>query len=190
MLFFTAFDFTSITSHIYNWALFLLWLSLFILSGAISPLFSSSILGTYQSGELIFHCHLFLPFHTVHGVLKARILSGLSFPSPVDHVLSELSTMTRQSWVALHGMAHSFIELDKAVVYMIILVSFLWLKDYRVQWSVGFHLIGNEGEGIYRKVIFDLNLEISVEYWEVNMLGKVTQLNLTGLCRNRNTWAG
>ena len=38
-----------------------------------------------------------------------------SFPSPVDHVLSEISTMTHPSWVALHGMAHSFIELDKAV---------------------------------------------------------------------------
>ena len=29
------------------------------------------------------------------------------------------------SWVALHGMAHSFIELDKAVVHVIRLVSFL-----------------------------------------------------------------
>ena len=37
--------------------------------------------------------------------------SGLPFPSPVDHILSELSTMTHPSWVALHGMAHSFIEL-------------------------------------------------------------------------------
>ena len=27
--------------------------------------------------------------------------------------------MTRPSWVALHGMAHSFIELDKAVVCVI-----------------------------------------------------------------------
>ena len=41
------------------------------------------------------------------------------FPSPVDHVLSELSTMTRPSWVALQGMAHSFIELDKALVHVI-----------------------------------------------------------------------
>ena len=39
--------------------------------------------------------------------------SGLSFPSPVDHTLSELSTMTHPSWVALHGMVHSFPELDK-----------------------------------------------------------------------------
>ena len=39
--------------------------------------------------------------------------SGLLFASPVDHILSELSTMTFLSWVALHGMAHSFIEPDK-----------------------------------------------------------------------------
>ena len=43
ILFFTASNFTSITSHINTWVLFLLWLSLFILSGIISPLFSSSI---------------------------------------------------------------------------------------------------------------------------------------------------
>ena len=42
----------------------------------------------------------------------------------MDYVLSELSTMTHPSWVALHGMAHSFIELDKAVVHVIRLVSF------------------------------------------------------------------
>ena len=51
--------------------------------------------------------------------------SGLAFPSPVDHILSELSTMTRPSWVSLHGMVHSFIELDKAVVHVIRVVSFL-----------------------------------------------------------------
>ena len=34
----------------------------------------------------------------------------------MDHILSELSTLTHLSWVALHGMAHSFIELDKAVI--------------------------------------------------------------------------
>ena len=54
--------------------------------------------------------------------------SGLPFPSPVDHVLSELSTMTHPSWVALHGMAHSFTELEKAVVHVISLVSFLWFS--------------------------------------------------------------
>ena len=51
--------------------------------------------------------------------------SGLLFPSPVDHVLSELSSLTRLSWVALHDRAHTFSELDKAVVRVISLVSFL-----------------------------------------------------------------
>jgi len=39
--------------------------------------------------------------------------SGLPSPSPVDHVLSKLFTMTRASWAALHRVAHSFIELCK-----------------------------------------------------------------------------
>ena len=43
----------------------------------------------------------------------------------MEYVLSELSTMTHLSWVALHSMAHSFIELDKAVIHVISLVSFL-----------------------------------------------------------------
>ena len=47
---------------------------LFKLSGLISPLISSSILGTYRPGECLFQCPIFLPFHTVLGVLKARIL--------------------------------------------------------------------------------------------------------------------
>ena len=68
--------------------------------------------------------HVFA-FHTVHGVLKARILKWFAIPSPVNHIFSELSTMTRPSSVALHGMTYSFIELDKAVVRVIRLVSFL-----------------------------------------------------------------
>ena len=59
------------------------------------------------------------------GFSREECLSGLLFPSPVDHVLSELSTMTHPSWVALHDMAHSFIELGKVVVHVISLVSFL-----------------------------------------------------------------
>ena len=43
VLSFAAPGFTSISSHIHNWALFSLWLHAFILSGIISPLFSSSI---------------------------------------------------------------------------------------------------------------------------------------------------
>ena len=78
--FFTASDLTFIISHTTNWALFLLWLCLFILSGAISAVFSSSILCTSQPGEFIFQCPIFLLFHTVHGVLKARVLKWLSIP--------------------------------------------------------------------------------------------------------------
>ena len=61
------------------------------------------------------------------GFSRQEYWSDLPFPSPVDHILSELSTMTHSSWVALYGMAHSFTELDKAMVHVIRLVSFLWL---------------------------------------------------------------
>ena len=63
--------------------LFLLWLHVFTLSGNISPPTFSiiSILGTYWPGEFIFQCPVFLPFHTVHGVLKARILKWFAFSS-------------------------------------------------------------------------------------------------------------
>ena len=120
----TAANFTFTTRHIHNWALFLLWLSLFIPCGAISSLFSSSILGTYQPGEFIFQYHIFFSFHTIHGVLKARILKWFAIPFSVDHILSELSTMTCPSWMTLHGMAHNFIELDKSVIHVIILGLF------------------------------------------------------------------
>ena len=102
ILFFTASDFTSISSPIHNWALFLLWLHLFIVSGVISPQISSIILGTYQPENFIFQCPIFLPFHTVHGVLKARILkwfavlfcSGLHFVRTLHHDPSVLGDPT------------------------------------------------------------------------------------------------
>ena len=49
-------------------------------SGVITPLISSSILGTYRPGEFIFQYLIFLPFHTVHGVLEARILKWFAIP--------------------------------------------------------------------------------------------------------------
>ena len=69
----------------------------------------------------------FCLFILVMGFSRQEYWSGLPFPSPEDHILSELSTMTRPSWKALQGMAHGFIELDKAVVHVISLISFLWL---------------------------------------------------------------
>ena len=78
-------------------------------------------------GSSSFSVLSFCLFLLFMGFSKQEYWSGLPFPSLEDHVLSELSTMTCPSWVALHGMAHSFIELDKAVVHVIRLVSFLWL---------------------------------------------------------------
>ena len=61
--------------------------------------------------------------------------SGLPFPSPVDHVLSELSIMTYPSWVALLGTVHGFIEFqkplhqDKAVILEGVSYMYVHLTD-------------------------------------------------------------
>ena len=85
--FFTAWDVTSITSHIHSWTLLLFWLCLFILSGVISPVFSGSVLDTYQPGEFIFQRHIFLPFHTVQlwqtMTNLDRILNSVTLPTKV-----------------------------------------------------------------------------------------------------------
>ena len=81
---------------------------------------------TTDPGSSSFSVISFCFFILFMGFSRQEYWSGLPFPSPVDHILSELSTMTCPSWVALHGMAHSFSELDKAVVHVIRLVSFLW----------------------------------------------------------------
>ena len=123
-----ASDLASITSHIHSWVLFLLWLCPFILSGVICPLISSSILGTYWPGEFLFQYPIILPFHTVHGFSRQEHWSGLPFPFPVDHIYQNsppwLSTICL-GWP--YRAWFSFIELDKAVVHVIRLTSFLWL---------------------------------------------------------------
>ena len=112
ILLFTASDFASITSHIHIWVLFLLWLRPFVLSGVISPLISSSIVGAYRPGEFLFQCPIIFPFVLFMGLSRQEYWSCLPFPSPVDHFLSELSTVTCLSWVALPSMAHSYIQLS------------------------------------------------------------------------------
>ena len=64
---------------------------------------------------------LFIPFM---GFSRQEYWKGLTLTSPVDHILSELSTLTCLSWMTPLDMAHSFIELVKAVVHVIRLVSF------------------------------------------------------------------
>ena len=65
---------------------------LFILSAVISPLFSSSISGTYRPGQFIFQCPIFLLFILFMGFSRQEYWNSFQFPSPVDHILSELST--------------------------------------------------------------------------------------------------
>ena len=61
------------------------------------------MLGTYQPGEFIFHCPIFMPSQSVYGVLKARILrwfailffSGPRFVRTLHHDPSVLGGPTR-----------------------------------------------------------------------------------------------
>ena len=61
---------------------------LFILSGVIPSLISSSM-GTYHPREFLFWYPIILPFHTVHGVLKARILKWFATPLTVAMKLKD-----------------------------------------------------------------------------------------------------
>ena len=103
------------------------------LSGSVSSFFlelflcSSPVayLGTYKPG-FIFQCLVFLPFHTVHEVLKARILKWFAIPFSSGPLSVRL--LHRDPSVLggpTHSMAHSFIELDRAVDCVVSLVSFL-----------------------------------------------------------------
>ena len=60
-------------------------------------------------GSSSFSVVSFCLFILFMGFSRKECWSGLPFPSPVDHILSELS-MTHPSWMALHCLAHSFIE--------------------------------------------------------------------------------
>ena len=62
-------------------------------------LFPSSIVGTFQPGRLIFHCHIFLPSHTVQGVLQARIPECVAISFFRGPHFSELFMGTQPSWV-------------------------------------------------------------------------------------------
>ena len=139
----------------------------FILSGAISnfpPLFPTSILDTYQPGGVIFWYHIFLPFHTVHGVL-ATILVWFAIPSSHGPRLSELSTMTHPSWVALHSMARSFTELYQPLHHEKAVIDegkfILQLKKKAKQGDVAFgdgqgaYLDWVDREGLFVEVTFD-----------------------------------
>ena len=77
-------------------------------------------------GSSSFSVLSFCLFILFMGYSRQEYWSGSPFPCPVDHILSDLSTMTRPSRVAPQAWL-SFFELDKAVVPVIRLASFLWL---------------------------------------------------------------
>ena len=62
-----------------SWVLFLLWLHPFIPSGVISPLISSSILGTYRPGSSSFSVLSFCLFILFMGFSRQEYWSGLPF---------------------------------------------------------------------------------------------------------------
>ena len=103
--------------------------------GSISSLFLELILqwspvaywAPTNLGSSSFSVLSFYLFMLFMGLSRQEYWSGLPFPSPVDHVLSELSTMTHPSWVALHSIGSWFHWVRQGCVHVIRLVSFLWL---------------------------------------------------------------
>ena len=104
ILLFTASDLASITSHIHNWVLFCFGsIPSFILELFLhwSPVayWALSLLGS-SSFSILSFC-LFIQFM---GFSRWAYWSGFPFSSPVDYILSDLSTVTCSSWVAPQGM--------------------------------------------------------------------------------------
>ena len=130
-------DFTSITSHIHNWALFIL--SLFILSGVISLLFFSSILGTYQPGVFIFQRPIFLPFHTVHEVLKARILTWFAIPFSSGPRLVRTLHHDLHGGLTQHGSWFHWVRQGCGPCDQLISFLWLWFSFPRIIQSMRFY---------------------------------------------------
>ena len=132
--------------EVYQLQKHLRFLCLIILSGVISLLFSSSMLGTYQPGEFLFQFPIFLPFHTVHGVLKARILKWFtvsfsseprSWISLVAQMAKHLPTM-RETWVRSLGQEDP-LEKEMATHTSILAWRIPWMEE-----SGGLHSVGSQ----------------------------------------------
>ena len=77
-------------------------------------------------GSSSFSVLSFCLFILFMGISRQEYWSGLPFPSPVDHVCqNSLPWPIHLGWPYREWF--SFIELDRAVIHVISLVSFLWL---------------------------------------------------------------
>ena len=123
ILLFTRSGLASITSHIHNWVLFFLWLHPFLLSGVISPLICSKWVPTNLE-SFSFSILSFCLFILFMGFSRQEYWSGF-------HSLLQWTTFCQTSppWPIHLGWPNtawlSFTELDKAVVCVIRLASFL-----------------------------------------------------------------
>ena len=96
-------DFTFTIRHIHSWALFLLWpassflLELILLSSPVAYWTPANLGGS--SFSVIYFCLFILLME----FSKQERWSDLPIPSPVDHVLSELSTTTCASCLTRQG---------------------------------------------------------------------------------------
>ena len=96
------------------------------------------------------------------GFSRQEYRSGLPFPSPVDHFLSDLSTMTRPSWVAPWAWL-SFIELDKGVVLVWLdwlvfcsMVSVCLPSDTLLQHLPSYLGFSYLGRGVFRPIPYSI----------------------------------
>ena len=139
---------TSTTKHRFHFgpaASFFLELLLIALHSSLVAYWTPSNLGGSSSGVISFCLFMLLM-----GFARQEYWSGLSFLSPVDHVLSELSTVTHPPWVAIHGVVHSFTELRKPIMYLplgnshwgfVELEVHLWNNIWKFQcWKINYRL--------------------------------------------------
>ena len=102
---------TSTTEHHFHFgpaASCFLWLLVVPLCSSPVAYWAATDLGS-SSFSGIYFC-LFILFMRFS---QQEHWSGLPFPPPVDHILSELSTMSLPSCVVLHDKVHNFTELHK-----------------------------------------------------------------------------
>ena len=113
---------TSITGHCFCFGSILSFFLELFLHWSPVAYWAPSYLGSTSFSVLSFCL-----FKLFMGFSRQEYWSGLPFPSPVDHNLSDLSTMNHPSWVAPWAWL-GFFELDKAV--FLVWLDWLVFCDY------------------------------------------------------------